>query len=86
IAAIREQYRLRRLEEEARLQAALASQEKDLLDLQGENEQKELDRRRRQGLISERQYQEESLKLTLARLERERQAELRAAEGDQRRI
>lgn len=64
----------------------IAAYEQELAGQAGENDQKELDRRRRQGLITERQYQEDSLKLTLARLERERQAELRGAEGDQRRL
>ncbi|WP_147363967.1 hypothetical protein [Deinococcus cavernae] len=64
----------------------IAAYEAELAGQKGDNDQKELERRRRQGLISERQYQEESLKLTLGRLERERQAELRGAEGDQRRL
>lgn len=86
IAAVREKYRLLRLEEEAKLRATLAAQDKELLDLQGENDLADLERSLRRREISQAEYERRKYELTLTRLARERAAAIAAAEGDQRKI
>ncbi|GAA5513654.1 hypothetical protein Dcar01_02398 [Deinococcus carri] len=63
-----------------------AQSARELADLEGENDLEELEQRHRQRLLSDRNYEEEKYKLTVARLRRERDAELAAAEGDAKKI
>ncbi|KQR40742.1 phage tail tape measure protein [Deinococcus sp. Leaf326] len=64
----------------------IAAYDREIEGMNGENELSELERRRRQGLISEREYQGEKYRLKVESLNRERATELAAAEGDQRKI
>lgn len=64
----------------------IAAYDREIAGMNGENELSDLERRHRQGLISEREYQEEKYRLKVESLNRERATELAAAEGDQRKI
>lgn len=54
----------------------------DVGKLQSENDLTELERLLRRGLVSQREYERRKLELTLNRLKREREAELKEAEGN----
>ncbi|WP_339096185.1 phage tail tape measure protein [Deinococcus sp. VB142] len=86
VGEIRRKYDLQYQEESAAIREEAAQRERDLAVQKGENDLADLERRRRQGLVSERQYEAEKYRLTLERLARERAAEIAAAEGDQRKI